>query len=173
LGDFQRFQQSDAHEFLSALIDGFGTNTTEDAMRERQGYDDEAPPFCPPALEMTSFMQQIFGGVMQSRIKCGTCGTSSTTFDVFRELVMELSNSESIEQALEQFTRVERVEGWRCDKCDEPRNAVKQLTVYDPPRTLLTTLKRFDFLNNGIKITKRIAFREGLLLCCISPPRAR
>eukprot|EP01116_Phalansterium_solitarium_P018938 TRINITY_DN5164_c0_g1_i1.p1 TRINITY_DN5164_c0_g1~~TRINITY_DN5164_c0_g1_i1.p1 ORF type:complete len:696 (+),score=245.49 TRINITY_DN5164_c0_g1_i1:112-2199(+) len=152
MGDFRMFQQEDAHEYLIAVLQAL-----------QRTFMLHAPGKPDPRLEETTFIFQLFGGLMQSQIKCCQCSQVSTSFESFLDLSLELSSGESIEEALQTYTSIENMDesvGWRCGKCAKAVAAEKQLTLYQAPNVLLINLKRFDLMRGGGKINKSVAFRD-------------
>ena len=110
-----------------------------------------------------SVVTDIFGGQLQSCIECQECKYVSRTFDPFLDLSVEIPRSDSksllqktlnftdsakttLDACLQKFTGGELLEGenmWKCDKCKEPRKAVKKLAIYKLPKILVVSFKRF------------------------------
>jgi len=66
---------------------------------------------------------------------------------------------------LKMFEQSEKVEEWKCDKCKEPRTALKQLIPYRFPPVLIIHLKRFEFnlyTMKWMKCTKDIKVQTTL-----------
>ena len=56
---------------------------------------------------------------MQSLIKCIECGHHSVNYESFLDLSLELSSGASVEEALQSYTDIEKLDssvGWRCEK---------------------------------------------------------
>jgi ubiquitin carboxyl-terminal hydrolase 36/42 len=112
---------------------------------------------------------------MQSQRMCGECSQISTQYEFFIDLSLELSFGDSVEEALQTYTKVELLSDWKCEKlvfrelkinfnrCNKQAGQ-KQLTVYRAPNILVITLKRFDMMQGGGKINKSVVFREDLSL---------
>jgi ubiquitin C-terminal hydrolase len=168
LGDFYLYNQEDAHEFASSIL-----NRTHRVLYQQ--YKDsfiKQNPGVPFAIdkedemriEETTVIYQLLGGTLQSQVKCEKCGNVNGSLESFLDLNLDLSqNALSVEEALMNFVRIEKLDestGYRCDKCNQAVPAQKQLTIYSPPNILMVQLKRFDMMRGGLKINKPITFTE-------------
>ncbi|RKP34582.1 hypothetical protein BJ085DRAFT_18031, partial [Dimargaris cristalligena] len=160
-------RQEDSHEFLRYVVEAMqasclnGLNSKIDAR-----------------VKETTLVHAIFGGYLQSQIRCSRCHADSNTFDPLLDLSLEVRNCSSIQRALSTFTKPELLDGrnkYKCDKCQVLVEARKQLTIYQTPEVLTIQLKRFDFghsMFGGGKINKHIEYPETLDLApYISPSR--
>jgi len=126
-----------------------------------------------------SIITDIFGGQLQSCIECQHCKHISRTFDPFMDLCVEIPRSDSksmlaktlsftdsakctLAACLNKFMGEEVLEGenmWRCDKCKQPRKAVKRLSLYKLPKVLVISLKRFRWgASSRDKVTADVNF---------------
>uniref|UniRef100_A0A0D9WSR7 USP domain-containing protein n=1 Tax=Leersia perrieri TaxID=77586 RepID=A0A0D9WSR7_9ORYZ len=145
-------RQEDAHEFMrfaidkmqSACLDEFGGEKAVD-----------------PSTQETTLIQHIFGGRLQSQVQCITCGMVSNRYENMMDLTVEIhGDADSLEECLDQFTKVEWLDGdnkYKCDGCSDYVKAHKRLTVYQAPNILTITLKRFQSGRFG-KLNKRVTF---------------
>ena len=150
---FRPGRQEDAHEFLVHLLDAMNDGELREAgINQRvSGWRDRLPI---PRLDETSFVHRIFGGYLRSQVKCMKCGYSSNTYDPFLDLSLEVSKKKanSIASAFADFTQKEQLDEdnkWRCSGCKKRVRAIKQLTVFRPPLSLVIQLKRFTFAGGG------------------------
>lgn len=109
----------------------------------------------------TSPLNQIFGGSLVSRVQCGRCRSVSSTKQPFRELVLEIERSDTVDEALAGYFASERIDGYGCEKCRAGVTATKQFALETPPKVLCLQLNRFSYFSNG-KITKHVNFRRRL-----------
>ncbi|KAI8329758.1 hypothetical protein BC941DRAFT_405446 [Chlamydoabsidia padenii] len=152
-------RQEDAHEFMMFLLDSMHKSTI-------QGYGK-----LDAKTERTAFIYQIFGGQLQSQLRCHSCNAKSNTFDNFLDLSVDLQQANSVQRALENFIKVDMIGGndpdtkYRCDSCKQKVNAGKQMTIHELPSMLCVHLKRFTFdMMRGYmrKVTKDIQYTEIL-----------
>ncbi|ORX58133.1 cysteine proteinase [Hesseltinella vesiculosa] len=152
-------RQEDAHEFMMFLLDAMHKSTVYDFVK----LDSKA--------ESTSFIYQIFGGRLQSQLRCHSCHARSNTYDNFLDLSVDLTQGNSVKSALENFIKVDMIGGsdpdskYRCDACKQKVNAGKQMTIHELPSMLSIHLKRFTFdMTRGYmrKVTKPIIYEETL-----------
>ncbi|KAI8089985.1 uncharacterized protein BX664DRAFT_334380 [Halteromyces radiatus] len=152
-------RQEDAHEFMMFLLDSMHKCTV-------QSYGK-----LDAKMERSAFIYQIFGGQLQSQLRCYSCNAKSNTFDNFLDLSVDLQQADSVQRALENFIKVDMIGGndpdtkYRCDSCKQKVNAGKQMTIHQLPSMLCVHLKRFTFdMMRGYmrKVTKDIKYTERL-----------
>ncbi|KAG8889622.1 hypothetical protein FRB98_003425 [Tulasnella sp. 332] len=169
-------RQEDAHEFLRELI--------ESLQRSALHHSKLPPPHnvpppvsmtspsrlpasskVPPALAETTWVHKIFGGKLLSRVTCHQCRHASDKFEACLDISLDLTGARSVEQALENYVKIEQLDGkgedrYKCEKCKVPVNAQKQLVIHQAPAVLTVHLKRFTLL--GRKITRPIDYPARL-----------
>ncbi|KAJ1725567.1 hypothetical protein LPJ53_000237 [Coemansia erecta] len=147
-------RQEDSHEFLRLLVEAFQRSLLH-------GID----PKIDRRIQETTLVHQVFGGYLQSQVKCERCGYESNTFEPLLDLSLDIhSGGSSISKALRGFTRPEMLtksNRYKCDKCAKLVDATKQMTVYRLPRILTLQLKRFSTFGGG-KINRYIEFPLNL-----------
>ncbi|KAJ4455776.1 putative Ubiquitin carboxyl-terminal hydrolase 23 [Paratrimastix pyriformis] len=129
-------RQEDAHEFLHAI---FETVQKRLLPKTKQKLS--------PRIEATTLLHQLFGGHLQSQVRCPSCGHESNTFDPFWDLSLDVQSSKSITGALQHFTAPEILDTdnkYKCENCKKAICARKQLTIRECPNLLLLHLKRFS-----------------------------
>ncbi|KAJ2718716.1 hypothetical protein GGI07_005622 [Coemansia sp. Benny D115] len=134
-------RQEDSHEFLRLLVDSFQRALLH-------GVD----PATDRRIQETTLVHQVFGGYLQSQVKCGRCNHESNTFEPLLDISLDIPNASSISKALRAFTRPEiltKDNRYRCDACTRLVDASKQMTVYRLPRVLTLQLKRFSPFGGG------------------------
>lgn len=72
-----------------------------------------------PKLAETTWVHQIFGGRLRSRVTCRTCGYNSDTFDRVLDLSVDIGGVDSLRDALKQFVNVDVLKGADKYKCDK------------------------------------------------------
>ncbi|XP_053131932.1 ubiquitin carboxyl-terminal hydrolase 42 isoform X2 [Hemicordylus capensis] len=149
---FRFGNQEDAHEFLRYTVDAMqkaclnGSNKLD---RHTQA---------------TTFIYQIFGGYLRSRVKCMNCKGVSDTFDPYLDIPLEIKTAQSVNKALEQFVKPEQLDGenaYKCSKCKKMVPASKRFTIHRSSNVLTLSLKRFANFSGG-KITKEVKYPEYL-----------
>lgn len=119
----------------------------------------------PPKYKPTSLVFAIFGGYLQSQVKCSSCNYESNTYDPYTDLSLCINKVSSIEKSLSKFCEKEILDHdnqYKCSKCKKKVRAQKQLTIYQAPNVLMLQLKRFDPF--GRKIVKPVKYNEVLNL---------
>lgn len=119
---------------------------------------EEAPKYKP-----TSLVFAVFGGYLQSQVKCLSCSYESNTYDPFTDLSLSINKSSSIEKSLHLYCEKEvldRANKYKCSGCKKMVQARKQLTIYQKSNVLTLQLNRFDHF--GRKIMKPVQYPETL-----------
>ncbi|TRY78950.1 hypothetical protein DNTS_018828 [Danionella cerebrum] len=152
IGKHFRFgSQEDAHEFLRYTVDAMQKSCLPGNKLDRQ-------------TQATTFVHQIFGGYLRSRVKCLNCKAVSDTFDPYLDISLEIKTAQTLCKAFEQFVKPEQLDGdnaYKCSKCKKMVTASKRFTVHRSSNVLTVSLKRFTNFN-GAKITKDVRYTECL-----------
>ncbi|XP_052427224.1 ubiquitin carboxyl-terminal hydrolase 42 isoform X1 [Carassius gibelio] len=152
IGKHFRFgSQEDAHEFLRYTVDAMQKSCLPGNKLDRQ-------------TQATTFVHQIFGGYLRSRVKCLNCKAVSDTFDPFLDISLEIKTAQTLSKAFEQFVKPEQLDGdnaYKCSKCKKMVTASKRFTVHRSSNVLTISLKRFTNFSGG-KITKDVRYTEYL-----------
>ena len=155
---FKSGREEDAHDFLIFILDWLNENCLN-------SYKDI--PFCEKTKKTTPIWT-IFGGSLLTRLRCLHCDFERRTSHPFMDLSIEISNVNSVEQALAQFTTDEnltRSNRWLCTRCKKKRDATKKISIETTPMILLLHLKRFKChrrLLTRTKIKKMVHFKKSL-----------
>ena len=96
-----------------------------------------------------SFISSLFAGQHASRLRCTTCQHTSTTYEAFYSISVEIppSGSGDIYQCLESYCQEEMLSGdevWKCPYCKCERIATKQILLTRAPQILVVHFKRFS-----------------------------
>ncbi|XP_075890757.1 ubiquitin carboxyl-terminal hydrolase 17-like protein 6 isoform X2 [Nelusetta ayraudi] len=140
---FQYGKQEDAHEFLRYILDTMQQCCLPENISDRQ-------------TQTTTFIHQVFGGYLRSRVECSNCKAVSDSFDPFLDISLEIENAFSISDALEQFVKPEQLGGenaYKCSKCSQMVTAKKGFSIHRSCNVLTLSLKRFSVFS-GEKILK-------------------
>lgn len=149
-------RQEDAHELLRISIDSMQSICLDEAGGE-EAVDQ--------TMQKTTFIQQMFGGSLQSKVQCMRCHRESLCFENMLDLTVEIHGDiESLEDALAKFTASELLDGenkYKCNRCKFYVKAKKRLAVHEAPNILTIALKRFKSGKFG-KLNKHVTFPEVL-----------
>ncbi|XP_022849586.1 ubiquitin carboxyl-terminal hydrolase 16-like [Olea europaea var. sylvestris] len=148
-------REEDAHEFLRCAIDSMQVACLKESeIKEPSPLDEE-----------TTLMGLTFGGYLRSKIECMRCGGKSERHERMMDLTVEIGGDiGTLEEAIEQFTHTETLDGenkYHCSRCRSYEKAKKKLRVLEAPNVLTVVLKRFQADKFG-KLNKRIKFPEIL-----------
>ncbi|KAF8377353.1 hypothetical protein HHK36_030730 [Tetracentron sinense] len=150
-------REEDAHEFLRYAIDTMQSVCLKEAEVNTAGL----------LAEETTLIGLIFGGYLRSEIKCMKCRGKSKQHERMLDLTVEIQGHiETLEEALEQFTATEILDGenkYQCSRCKSYEKAKKKLTILEAPNVLTIALKRFRSGKFG-KLSKSVQYPEILNL---------
>lgn len=154
-------RQQDAKEFFDFLVDCLHEDlnmhwdrtplrpltTAEETQRERMQIV-QASPIEWQRYEHRdrSYVSSLFAGQHASRLRCLACGKTSTTYEAFYSISIEIPRSGSgrIYDCLRSYTKEEKLsELWRCPNCKCEREATKQIILTRLPQFLVIHFKRF------------------------------
>lgn len=100
-----------------------------------------------------SYMTSLFAGQHASRLRCTTCRLTSTTYEAFYSISVEIprSGTGDIYQCLQSYCKEEMLRGdevWKCPHCRREREATKQIILTRAPQLLVVHFKRFSASRN-------------------------
>ena len=158
-------RQQDAKEFFDFLVDSLHEDlnlnwarhplrpltTDEERQRER------TPMAQASSYEWlryqhrdSSFISSLFAGQHASRLRCTSCGSTSTTYEAFYSISVEIPSSgqpATLQDCLRSYCQEERLSGdevWKCPTCRCEREATKQIILTRLPHVLVIHFKRFS-----------------------------
>ncbi|PPS20293.1 hypothetical protein GOBAR_AA00277 [Gossypium barbadense] len=158
---FRFGRQEDAHEFLRYVIDACHNTCLRLKKLRRQGSEGGGE-----AVNGNTVVKEIFGGALQSQVKCLGCGAESNKVDEIMDISLDILHSGSLKEAMHKFFQPEVLDGnnkYKCDNCKKLVAARKQLSIRQAPNILVIQLKRFEGIL-GAKIDRLITFEEVLVL---------
>lgn len=96
-----------------------------------------------------SFISTLFAGQHASRLRCTTCGNTSTTYEAFYSISVEIPRTGcgDIRECLRSYCQEEMLSGdevWKCPHCKCEREATKRITLTRLPQVLVVHFKRFS-----------------------------
>lgn len=104
-----------------------------------------------------SMISKLFSGQHASRLTCATCGTTSTTYEAFWSISVEIPREipsgrpVDLRDCLRSYCSTEKLSGdevWRCPRCKCDREASKKITITRAPDNLVIHFKRFSASHN-------------------------
>ncbi|XP_065794608.1 ubiquitin carboxyl-terminal hydrolase 17-like protein 6, partial [Muntiacus reevesi] len=152
LAGFHRHQQEDAHEFLMFTLNAM-----------QQGCLSASQPSGHPS-EDTTLIRQIFGGTWRSQIQCLHCLGVSDTFDPYLDVSLDITAAQSVEQALRELVKPEKLDAenaYDCGACLRKVPATKRLTLHSTSQVLVLVLKRFTQVS-GAKRAQEVRYPQCL-----------
>uniref|UniRef100_A0A2P2J9K5 Ubiquitin carboxyl-terminal hydrolase n=2 Tax=Rhizophora mucronata TaxID=61149 RepID=A0A2P2J9K5_RHIMU len=161
---FRLGRQEDAHEFLRYVIDACH-NTCLRLKKLRRSKGGGAGDSANNNGNST-VVKEIFGGALQSQVKCLSCNSESNKVDEIMDISLDVLHSSSLKDAMQKFFKPEILDGnnkYKCENCKKLVAAMKQMSILQAPNILVIQLKRFEGVFGG-KIDKPIAFEEVLVL---------
>lgn len=100
---FRMGRQEDSHEFMLHLLDAM----------EKTCHGKK------PAQKDSGIVNGVFGGAIQSQVKCMSCKHESNAIDPVMDLCLEIKNCDSLEKALALYTKAELLSGRNKYKCEK------------------------------------------------------
>ncbi|KAL9322031.1 hypothetical protein ACSQ67_010084 [Phaseolus vulgaris] len=161
---FRCGRQEDAHEFLRYVIDACHNTCLRLKKLRRKGGDANGGGGGDGGG--STVVKEIFGGALQSQVKCLCCGYESNKVDEIMDISLDVFHSNSLKDSMQKFFQPEVLDGnnkYKCDSCKKLVAAKKQMSVLQAPNILVIQLKRFEGILGG-KIDKAVAFEEVLVL---------
>ncbi|KAK7324420.1 hypothetical protein VNO77_27956 [Canavalia gladiata] len=159
---FRCGRQEDAHEFLRYVIDACHNTCLRLKKLRRKGGDVAGGGDGGGG----TVVKEIFGGALQSQVKCLCCGYESNKVDEIMDISLDVFHSNSLRDSMQKFFQPEVLDGnnkYKCDSCKKLVAAKKQMSILQAPNILVIQLKRFEGILGG-KIDKAVAFEEVLVL---------
>jgi len=167
---FYGYEQQDSQEFLRFLLDGFHEDLNRAHTKPKFNYtDDELDALSDDKKALVSwnryqlwnnsYIFDIFGGQLQSRVTCLRCNHQSSTFDTFWDLSLPIPKNtgkrqHTLEDCLREFSAEEQLDDeYKCERCKSAQKASKCLKIYKCPEILVLHLKRFSY---NVYIRKKI-----------------
>ncbi|XP_064006507.1 ubiquitin carboxyl-terminal hydrolase 42-like [Pogoniulus pusillus] len=144
-------RQEDAHEFFCFLLM---------AMQAACPAESSSLELCLPSRNI---IQQIFEGLLRSRLTCLSCDAASDSYEPFLNVPLDIGGASSVSAALQAFVQPELLDGAnciRCRSCDTVAAASKGFSIQDAPPVLTLALKRFGM--TGRKLSKAVEFPLSL-----------
>lgn len=163
---FRCGRQEDAHEFLRYVIDACHNTSLRLKKLQQQRSRKSINGGGGECFNGNTIVKEIFGGALQSQVKCLSCGTESNKVDEIMDICLEVTQSNSLKEAMKKFFQAEILDGnnkYKCERCKKLVTAKKQMSILQAPNILVVQLKRFEGIFGG-KIDRMIAFEEILVL---------
>lgn len=99
-----------------------------------------------------SRLSDLFAGQHASRLRCTTCNNTSTTYEAFYSISVEIPRTSGkrpwdVNDCLRSYCQEERLSGdevWKCPHCKCEREATKKITISRAPQFLVVHFKRFE-----------------------------
>lgn len=156
-------RQQDAKEFFDFLVDclheDLNANWSRTPLKALTEAQEEIREQMPASIvsktewgrythRELSYLTSLFGGQHASRLRCTTCHFTSTTYEAFYSISVEIprSGKTTIQDCLKSYCAEEMLSGdevWRCPRCKKEREATKQITITRAPQNLVVHFKRF------------------------------
>ncbi|KAL0478549.1 hypothetical protein AKO1_008138 [Acrasis kona] len=113
-------------------------------------------------------IDDLYQGTMRDYVICETCKHVGGRKDTFLDLQLVIRNVEHLDQAIEQFQIVEKLQGenqYFCEKCNKKSDAKKGLKILTLPDILTLHLKRFNVdyeTMTKVKLNNQVIFPTTL-----------
>lgn len=123
-------EQQDSHEFMMMLFEKLHHDLK---YHKHDGKD-------------KSIVSDLFEGMLTSTLTCTYCKCHSKTFEEFNCLSLPIPSETrcNIYECLRHFLQPERIPAWECPRCNQKREAEKEIDIHRLPKILIIHLKRFS-----------------------------
>lgn len=141
---FSTYEQQDSHEFLTFLLDWMHSELRKKV--KIQAKLTTAEKEWDKAMDsQESIISELFFGQLRSTITCSSCQKDSTTYETFNSLTMSLphTNRCTLDDCIQRFVTGQKVVGWKCPKCQVPREATKKFDFIKLAPIIVIHLNRF------------------------------
>lgn len=170
---FRLGKQEDSHEFLRLLIDAMQKSCIRarevggGAMEETKSKEEKGDGDANAAIGNNSaaiavekdaeYPFQLFRGMVESNVRCGSCHHTSTKTDPMEDIGLEVAPTAmtgggadlplvDVTTAFKRFTRSEDLDsGYKCENCSKVGKATKTSKLASIPPILTLHLKRFRY----------------------------
>ncbi|EFN76019.1 Ubiquitin carboxyl-terminal hydrolase 8 [Harpegnathos saltator] len=141
---FESYDQQDSHEFLTFLLDWMHNDLKKESKMPIEMTNAEKE-WDKAMNSQKSIISDLFFGQLRSTITCSFCKQASTTYETFNSLTMSLSHSNrcTLNDCMEKFVTGQKVIGWKCPKCQTPRDATKKFDFVKLAPIVVIHLNRF------------------------------
>ncbi|XP_032671756.1 ubiquitin carboxyl-terminal hydrolase 8-like isoform X2 [Odontomachus brunneus] len=141
---FESYEQQDSHEFLTFLLDWMHNDLKKESKMPIEMTNAEKE-WDKAMNSQKSIISDLFFGQLRSTITCSFCKQASTTYETFNSLTMSLSHSNrcTLNDCMEKFVTGQKVIGWKCPKCQTPRDATKKFDFVKLAPIVVIHLNRF------------------------------
>lgn len=118
---FRSGRQEDAHEFLRYVIDACHNSCLrlKKLQQQHQKLKFGVSNGGNAGGTNESVVKEIFGGALQSQVKCLSCGTESNKVDEIMDISLDILHVKSLKEALQKFFQPEVLDGNNKYKCDK------------------------------------------------------
>lgn len=115
---FRCGRQEDAHEFLRYVIDACH-NTCLRLKKLHWRKTGGAGGVVEAANNGSTVVREIFGGALQSQVKCLSCNCESNKVDEIMDISLDVLHSNSLRDAMQKFFQPEILDGNNKYKCEK------------------------------------------------------
>ncbi|POS85132.1 cysteine proteinase, partial [Erysiphe pulchra] len=169
---FRTSMHQDAHEFYGLVLNSVITNVgakTQELIANNTAAPDKSIE-CPSSsvvhnssladgirTQGTSWVHEIFEGVLTSETKCLTCETVSQRDETFLDLSIDLDEHSSVTSCLRKFSAEEMLcerNKFHCDNCGGLQEAERRMKIKRLPKILALHLKRFKYTEDMTQLQK-------------------
>jgi len=93
--------------------------------------------------EKYSIISKLFKGQIRTKITCNNCFTENNIFESFMDLSLDITNN-NLECCINEYCKPEKLEVYRCEKCNKQTIAEKETILWRLPKYLIIHIKRFE-----------------------------
>lgn len=156
---FQGYEQRDAHEFISDLIDILHEELVEYSKKNNNSNHNTTPTEEKQDADQTSLpTDKYFYLNIKVCLTCDSCGYTRCKQEMYRHLSIDVGDNPeekwTAEKGLQHFFQPEKLD-IRCEECKSGLSATQTMEMTSCPNVLLLHLKRFIFSESTFRKNKK------------------
>lgn len=154
---------NDAYEYLGFLLDRFQTATGKPLLALSDDISAAETAWYEAFKKDFSPVVSKFFGQLEKSVRCSNCNNTSKTYEVFNALKVSPQTPQvDLIKAFEQEFHDEKIDEYKCEKCEEKHTAIVSNRINRLPPYLFTVIRRFE--GTGRKDHRPVSVGETLSL---------
>jgi len=139
---FKRYQQNDAHEFLTNFIDLLCNNISFPIPNHSDKSADSL--WNSFLINNNSESTRVYHGQLQTIVKCCKCNNNSITYEEFNTINLDVNTSGNLTDFFMEYLKKESINDYYCDCCQCNVLSEKKTSLYRIPDRLIIVLKKYS-----------------------------
>ena len=137
---FKRYEQNDAHEFLTNFID-----LLCNPIQGSNPLDKSAESLWNCFLKNNdSPITEVYHGQLRTTVKCCKCNNCSINYEEFNTINLNVTGDGKITDLFMEYLRKESINDYYCNNCKCEHESEKKTSLYRIPDRLIIVLKKYS-----------------------------